>query len=92
MSEAKAWDWLQPSHGEGGGYVSKREYGNYSLKTVGNTRNQSISLREFLQENHGMKEFPQIPANSRKIPASDQAIFLVIPMLYKEVFLLSFFM
>jgi hypothetical protein len=76
----------------GGGYVSKRECGNYSLKTVGRTRNQSISLREFLQENDGMQEFPQIPANSRKIPASDQAIFLVIPMLYKEVFLFSFFM
>jgi hypothetical protein len=38
------------------------------------------------------RKFPQIPANSRKIPASDQAIFLVIPMLYKEVFLFSFFM
>ena len=41
MPKAKVGDGLEPGHqvGEGGGYVSRREFRNYSLKTLANTEN-----------------------------------------------------
>jgi hypothetical protein len=53
----------------GGGYVSREESRNYSLKTLANTGFLKTNLREFRGKR---QEFQEFPMNSRKFPPNSR--------------------